>query len=1027
VELDGAAWQQWLVEGEGGAFRFQGAAGAFTARRERQRNGWYWYAYRRVAGRLCKAYLGRAQDLSLARLELVAAQLGAAGDAPVTSHLPSAGGILEGSAVRAAGLLATKLHPPPVRHGLVPRPHLARRLAGGLSSPLTTVVAPAGFGKTTLVAGWIALHPSAFSLHPSVFSWLSLDQGDNDPARFWTYVAAALDVALPGVASAAFPLLQSPQLPVTAALPHLLNALASARSQIALVLDDYHVIEAQAVRETVAFAVEHLPPNVHLFILSRVDPPLPLARLRARGQLHEIRAADLRFSAGEAEQFFSGAMGLALAPEAVAALEERTEGWAAGLQLAALAMRDRADPARFIESFAGSHRSVADYLAEEVIERQPEQVQRFLLHTSLLDRMCAELCDSMLQDLHGRRSKRGGRRPPRKELFKSFRRGFAPPNLPMGVWGQRHREQNQNAQQMLEYLDRANLFLVPLDDERRWYRYHHLFGEMLRDRLLRREPELARQLHRRAAVWHRSAGLSNEAVRHALAAGDYELAADMIEECAASVTWILNELHTLLGWLAAFPDDILRDRPRLLMARAWTLLMQVRAPAVEQILRRIEASEELEREVRGPVAAARSFLFRLAGDIPAAVAAAHHALEELPEDDINLRSLVAGNLENAYMMLGDVRRAERALSTLEVTDVPAHGFHRLNVLLGRSWMHKARGRLRDAYALVEQALQTQLDGGRPELPSNGLIYIALAEIEYEWNDLDSAERHARIALGLGDRWWNNDLLINAYGVLGPVLFARGDPEAEHLFNEIERLSREYDSAWITRQVECSRARLALLVGRLDQALRWVETCGLAHPEDPELVHGAEYAVLARAMVAQGQAEAALALLRRLIRQAEEGEYTERLIELHKVRALAHEALGDDEAAREALGWALALAQPGGFIRIFADEGPAMARLIRAFCERGGDAQAEALKSYARRILAAFVPSSPAAPSQPELLTRRERDVLRLLAAGWGNKQIAYQLRVEVSTVRSHVKSIYAKLDAAGRVQAVVRARDLGLL
>jgi LuxR family transcriptional regulator, maltose regulon positive regulatory protein len=1011
------AWRQWLADSANTSFRVHAGAGPFTARREQQRNGWYWYAYRRVAGRLHKAYLGRDQELTQARLEQVAGQLGAK---PTQAAAPPAS-----PALQSFELLATKLHPPPLRPGLVARPRLAQRLAAVLGVPLTIVVAPAGSGKTTLVAAWLqnverrtqnverngneqrqsALRSTFVDLR---FCWLSLDTADNDPARFWAYLAAALDPALPGIAATVAPLLQSSR--AIAAVPaQLLNALAAAPHAIVLALDDYHLIEDGAIHEGLALIVDRLPLQVHLVLLSRVDPPLSLARLRARGQLHELRETDLRFTAEETGQFLNRSAGLALEPAAVAALEQRTEGWAAGLQLAALAMRDRADHARFIASFAGSHRSVADYLAEEVIERQPADVQRFLLHTAVLERMCAELCDALLEEEKGRRGEEESLSP--LLLFSS-----SPLLGP--------------SSHMLDYLERANLFLVPLDDERRWYRYHHLFGEMLRDRLRRRDPQRLPLLHQRAAEWYRRAGLINEAVDHALAAEAYPFAADLIEQAVASVLWVLNEVHTLNRWLAAFPSAFLPTRPRLLVAKSWALLAQVKLHDVEQVLRQLEADAEHEPEVRGHIAATRSFLFRLGGDIPAAVAAAHHALEDLPEDDVNIRSLVANNLENAYVALGDIRRAERALAGLDEAHLSAYSFHRLNVMLSRSWMAKARGRLHEAHSVAERALRTMLDSGRGELPSTGLIHVVLAELQYEWNELERAEQHARTALALGGRWWNNDVLVNAYAVLGWIAAARGEPGADALFAETERLLCDYNAPAVAREVASGKARAALIAGRLDEAWRWVEERQFSAEDEPPAYGAGEYIVFARALISQEQGEAALVLLDRLVRRAEAGEYTERLIELHKLRALAYGALGQTIAAHEALGTALMLARPGGYIRTFADEGPPLLRLVRAAVTRRDTLFDNATLGYARRILAASdrpSSSSGGVGPLPDQLTRRELEVLRLLADGLGNQQIAARLHVETSTVRSHVKSIYAKLEATGRVQAVTRARALGLL
>ncbi len=1022
-------WRAWLADPESRAFRFHGARGALSARRERQRNGWYWYAYRRAGGRLRKAYLGRDEDLSLARLESVAAALAAprAGDsAPAQAARPSP--------ANTAHLLTTKFHPPPTRPDQIPRPRLFARLADALIRPLTVVVAPAGFGKTTLLASTLAnlergaqhAGPQGAEAAPALRStvhglrsaWLSLDSGDNDPARFWSYLLAALEPLCPGVSVAAWPLVESRQ-PAPHLLSLLLNALAAAPADGVLVLDDYHLIETPAIHEALTFIVEQLPARLRLVLLSRAEPLLPLARLRVRGLLAEIRAADLRFTTDEAAQFLAHATGRELDLAAVQTLEARTEGWAAALQLASLALRDAPDPAAFIASFAGSHRAVADYLADEVIRGQPPEVQRFLLQTSVLDRMCAELCDTLLGQTF---QPAGDRSSGAYHLVPA------------------------NAQEMLDYLERANLFLVPLDDERRWYRYHHLFADMLRATLRRRHPELIPELHRLAAGWYADQNLTTEAVEHALASGDLELAALLIEQIAPATLWVFFEVHTLLGWLRAFPESLLRARPRLMLVRAWALLARLDLAAVEETLSAIEAALEEEspaeapRALLGELAGIRSFVLRVNGDMYGALDMARRSLDLLPPSETDERAMVATNLWNVYLILGDVRAAEQVLAELPSADSSiSPAMHALTAAMARSGLCEVRGRLKEAYEIATQALRAAEAHGGQGMAYTGMIYAGLAAILYKWNDLAAAERHARAAVERGERWWNNDILLNAYEILAAIQQARGDTEgAAELYRTCEQLALAYDIPWVHQQIAASRAHRAVARGDIAAAARWAEEAGLRLDGEIDGARIWEYAVLARIAIAQGRAAAVLPLLGRLLALAEQGEYVERLIDVLKLRALALRALGRHAEACQELLRAIELGEEGGYMRVFLDEGPPLAALLKMlYADRRALGLRASTLRYVQRLLAAFDAAPPGqTTSQPpaealqqaaEPLTPRELTVLQLLGSGLSNQQIAAELVVAVSTVRSHVKSIYAKLGAHNRVQAVARARQLQLL
>jgi LuxR family maltose regulon positive regulatory protein len=635
IAVGSPVWWQWLAAEGTTTFRFEHRLCNFTARRERKRDGWYWYAYRTRGGALQKAYLGKSTDLTLDRLQEVAAVLAQRSAAPtsaahVTGITPTeAAGPLPGAlaGVPHAPLVTTKLALPPARPALVPRPRLMDRLEAGLQRKLTLIAAPAGCGKTTLVSAWHATAPgSAWPL-----AWLSLDVGDNDPARFWSYAIAALQALHAGLGADALALLQSPQPPpLTTVLTLLINALAVLPAPVALVLDDYHAITAPAIHQSLAFLLEHQPSQLRLVIISRVDPPLPLMRLRARGELTEVRAADLGFTNDEVETFFNQLLGLRLAADDVATLAARTEGWITGLVLAAHALPGHANAATFIRDLAGSHRFILDYLVEDVLQQQPSHIQRFLLDTAILNQLTASLCDTLLLG------------------------DDAPPDAAY-------------SQLVLDELERKNLFLVPLDGQRRWYRYHQLFAEMLRSRAQQLQPERLPLLHRRASSWYVQQGLLTEAVEHALAAGDMEQAASLVEQIAEA-TLLRGEVRTLLGWLGALPQPIVRARPRLSLAHAWALGFAGHVDAAEAQLE--DAGQRLRQQATaadrpllgGAAAALQAIVAGQRGDVPGLIALAQQALASDLADSGEPRSLSLLALANAHFFNGDLAAAHQTLT-----------------------------------------------------------------------------------------------------------------------------------------------------------------------------------------------------------------------------------------------------------------------------------------------------------------------------------------------------------------------------
>jgi LuxR family transcriptional regulator, maltose regulon positive regulatory protein len=904
----------------------------------------------------------------------------------------------------AGPLLETKLHVPRWRRSLVARPRLSERLSRGAESALILVSAPAGFGKTTLLAEWLAV---AAAGGRSV-AWLSLDQRDNDPALFWTYLVAALNTGAPAVGAGALALLQPPQPPNEAGLVALLNDLDAISNDVVLVLDDYHVIDARDVQDGMAFLLEHLPPQIHLVIASRTDPPLPLARLRGRGELAEIRAADLRFTSGEAAAYLNEVMGLVLTAADVAALEGRTEGWIAALQLAALSMQGREDTAAFIDGFAGDDRYIVDFLAEEVLQRQPEHVQHFLLQTSILDRMSGPLCDA--------------------------------------VTGQ------DGGKAKLTALERGNLFLVPLDDRRQWYRYHQLFADVLHARLRDEQPDDVPDLHRRASGWHEQNGEPSEAIRHALAAGDFERAADLIELAIPAMRRNRQEA-AVLGWLELLPDEVVRVRPVLSVGFAGTLLaggeyegVEARlrdaerwlggatgigegsqAPAAEMIVvdgaefRRLPAEIELYRAAQALVR----------GDGPGTVRHARRALELSPADDhlgrasaaalMGLASWASGDLEAGYSgyaeCMAGLRRAGHIADTF-------------GCAIALADIRRTQGRLGEAMRTYEQALQRASQPGGPVLRGTADMHVGMSEIHRERDDLPAATQQLLRSKELGE---HTGLPQNRYRwrvAMARIREAEGDlGGALDLLNEAERL---YVGDFFpnVRPVPALRARVRVAQGELGEALGWARERGLSVADDLSYLREFEHITLARVLLARYTAERAerpiqeaTRLLERLLRAAEEGRRTGSVIEILVLQALTHQARDDTPAALASLRRALTLAEPESYVRIFADEGPPMASLLRAA------AKLRIARNYVRRLLAAVNKTgdgTPASQGLTEPLSERELDVLRLLGTDLGGPDIARELIVSLHTVRTHTKNIYAKLGVNNRRAAVRRARELDL-
>ena len=902
-------------------------------------------------------------------------------------------------------LLETKLHVPRRRQGLVARPRLIDRLSRGAESALTLVSAPAGFGKTSLLADWLA----AAGADGRAAAWLSLDQRDNDPALFWTYLVAALKTAVPGLGGSAPSLLESPQPPMEVVLATLLNDLSAISNDVVMVLDDYHVIDARDVLDGMAFLLEHLPPQIHLVIASRADPALPLARLRGRGELVEIRAADLRFTPEEAAAYLNGVMGLGLAAEDVTALEGRTEGWIAALQLAALSMRGRDDVAGFIAGFAGDDRYIVDYLVEEVLQRQSDHVRHFLLQTSILDRLSGPLCDAVT-------GRDGGKA-------------------------------------MLEALDRGNLFLVPLDDRRQWYRYHQLFADVLQAHLLDERPEDVPELHRRASAWYEQNGEPSEAIRHALAAEDFERAADLVE-LAAPATLQYRQEVTLRRWLEALPRELLKVRPVLSNAYAGSLLSHGEVEGVESYLQEAErwldpttggapgslarspemvvVDEEAFRALPASIAVHRAGQARILGDAAGTVAHARRALDLVGEDDHLGRGGAAALLGLVYWTNGDLDAAHRwyadGMASLEkagyLSDVVGGAITLADLRI-------AQGRLREAMSTYQRGLRVATEHAPPVLRGAADMHVGMSQLCYERNELDAAMQHLLTSRELGE---HAGLPKNRYRwrvAMARIRAAEGDlGGALDLINEADRLYVS-DFSPDVRPIPALRVRVLVALGRLDEALDWARERGLSVADDVSYLREFEHLTLARVLLARHQAERPAGsihevrlLLERLLQAAEEGARTGSVLEILVLQALVQQAQRDIPAALVSLQQALTLAEPEGYVRTFVDEGPSMASLLRAAAKQG------MARSYAGSLLAAFDTTEDRGPVKQGLiepLSERELDVLRLLGTDLNGPDIARKLVVSLNTVRTHTKSIYAKLGVNNRRAAVRRARELDLL
>lgn len=862
-------------------------------------------------------------------------------------------------------LLKTKLAPPIIRDSLVTRTRLYQRLDDGLQNPngfqrkLTLVAAPAGYGKTTLVAGWLAASGQPFA-------WLSLDAADNDPNRFLAYLVKAVSQVVPGLA--AWQMLQSPQpLPWEAVLPVLLNEIASS-PPFSLVMDDYHAIHTPQIHKMLAFFLDHQPASVHLVLASREDPPLPIPRLRARGQALEVRQNDLRFSPEESGAFLRQVMKLELSYQDVAALERRTEGWVAGLQLAALSISGSADPHGFIQAFAGSSRHVIDYLVSEVFEQQPGEVQEFLLKTSVLERMTAGLCD----EVTGR----------------------------------------QDSQALLEHLEQANLFILPLDEEREWYRYHHLFAEFLRHHLQARPGYDAARLHQAASRWYAQHDQTGDAIEHALAAADWAQAAALTGH-ATDAMLRAGQIVTLLGWYGRLPEPVLRSNTALCLAYAWPLILSSQVEKADAVLAWAEPSIRPGTLDEGNLYAAHAYLARSRGDHAAVIHASERALDLLEKANPSVASTLSVNLGIAYWHQGMLDETEQIMSVAQRDALQTgNRYGALTAWFFRIRAQASRGLLRQAESQYQQFIH---EHGRT--PIAALAHYDLATIYLEWNLLEEAERYLEQGMAISAQTDNTEFLSSGHLLRAFINLARGLPRAAQ--EEIERAASLASGVPGGGQARAAAAQAlaALALGDIDRAalltdqvLKGVD----AHPlyRFLDLTHP-------RVLMARGEKAAAFELLAHGCETARRHGWGYGLVAALVLQSLA--ARTQDEALAS-ISEALRLAEPEGYLRTFLDAGASLAPLLREVAHRG------VCPHYAGNILAGIsAAAQPSVPGLVEPLSGRELEVLRLMSAGLSNREIAQTLVVTPGTIKTHIHNICAKLEAHNRTEAAARARELNLV
>ena len=940
-------------------------------------------------------------------------------------------------------LLATKLYIPPPRPGSVTRSHLVARLETGMqrNPGLTLISAPPGFGKTTLLSQWI--HQTRDTApSPRPVGWVSLDEEDNYPRRFLAYGLAALRQIQPGIGHDALARLDDQALTPETFLTPLINEMMAIETPFIFVLDDYHVIETPLIHQGLTFVLDNLPPQGQLVIASRTDPPFSLARLRARGQLTELTGHDLAFTPAETAEFLNRTMSLNLAPREIEALETRTEGWIAGLQMAALSMQGVQDAAGFVRAFTGSHRYILDYLMEEVLNRQSQPIQDFLLRTAILNRLTAPLCDALLRHHAETRDQEAVINP--QPLTTTTPSPIV--NYQLSII---------NCQSILDHLEQANLFIIPLDDERRWYRYHHLFADLLRDRLTRQLDEATViDLHQRASDWFHQHGFAAEAMSHALAAVDTRRIVKLVREKAAGLV-SQGEFIAILSWLEHLPPEMTRSWTRVPLLPVWALVLTGELDTIEPRLQEIEQQLALDPQpaeaerlhILGEINAMRAFAAYFQRDMPQAIALCRHALTLLPAGNPFLRGILIQTLGSALSWSGLTDEAAEAFTEADGINRTADNWEAVVMdLWSLASIRAEQGRLKQAGELYRQALtlaasETVLAASITP-PDPGRIHLGLAELCYQQNELDQAQLHLDAGLATLSAGQDQGMLASAHWIQARLHTAQGQhDEARTAIDQAARLARQHPGPFYwAGQIATYQAALWLAHDNFTAVQSWLVSRGLwpaSQPAGVPYLREAEYLLLARFLLADSAAPAdrsgpvgesaltiAAGVLSLILDAAQVNGRVSRMIETLALQARLLVAQDKINEALAALGRALSLAAPEEMVRVFVDEGEPLADLLRQLIAAHGSMSQRA---YARKLLAIFDAVKTPAPPLLDPLSERELEILRLTATGLSNKKLAETLILTVGTVKWHLNNIYSKLDVSSRTEAVARARELGLL
>jgi LuxR family maltose regulon positive regulatory protein len=894
-------------------------------------------------------------------------------------------------------LLITKTRQPLLTSGCVARPRLSSKLVKALKHKLVLLSAPAGYGKTTLVI-------EALRDYKKPIGWISLEASDNVPGNFWNYFILALQSVLPGVCQPVLNALQSPQPPpMEWLLTTIINSISGHDSDFALVLDDYHNIESPAIHEAVSFFIEHLPPQVHLVIASRIDPPLPLARWRVKGEVAEIRASDLSFTTDEATTFIKKAAGITLSEQDLSILENRTEGWVAGLKMAALSLQGKRDISGYIKAFSGSNRYIIDYLAEEVLNQQPSSIKQFLLETSILERMCGSLCDAVTE--------------------------------------------RNDSQSILAQLEAANLFISPLDDERYWYRYHQLFATILHNQLVKDAPQQVNLLHQRASLWYEKKGLIEDAIGQSLQSGDNERAAILLENEAPRMLG-QNQAVRLLEYTSRIPEPIILASPWLCVFFAWAALTANRPEILSKMLSRatealsvvpeklsLRSRTNLQR-LKGHILSLQSFIAQAQDDMPRAIRLSEEANRELPAtgiEDLLARAVNSLNLGGYYQKTGDITKAVPLLEEL-IAAGRKIDYH-YAILAGQGSLadiYMQLSRFDRVVTICNEAIEqgAHWGGGYP-LPVTSFSYVVLGQLEYEQNHLDSAADNLKKGVELGESSFFLEAVIKGYLIMVKLEQVRGNTDlAAEYIQRTEGLG-----PWVivppeVHHIPVVKAWLALQQGDITTALEWSRQQEISLPlsQLPNYQQEFAYLMLVRVKLALGNCRGIPSYLDEFIKNAERQERSAAVIEALILKALALDCLGDSDAAIDILDSTLSLAEPSGYVRIFIDEGERAAKLLRRIINAGKHV------AYASKLLGIINQQLPDQSSNRktisgvvETLSERELEVLKLIASGKSNKEISSELFLAIGTVKKHTNNIFGKLGVESRTKAIARARELGII